>query len=187
MVIAEFGVGMANNINYLSNFVNKIDGYDGSIKSIKEVNFLAQRNNNINGKVVNLGNTFNALQSYNMIIYGFFTYMITDNEFKILIKNSKKYLKNNGYIYVYDFIVNENNQSKDIHNDKMNIYKRNLNFYLNKFKDFDLIDFRLADNRNLKLYMNNDNPYTIDIDLDKDDYNWTFSALFKLKEDANDR
>lgn len=102
--IAEFGVGMANNINYLSNFVNIIDGYDGSKKSINEVFLLNQRNKNINGKLVNLGSFFDGLRMYNIIIYGFFTYMITDKEFTILVENTKKLLKQDGYIFIYDFI-----------------------------------------------------------------------------------
>lgn len=76
--------------------------------------------------------------------------------------------------------------ASDFHNKSLNVYKRNLNFYINIFKDFYLIDFRLFDNRNLKIYMENDLQSTIDINMNSDDYNWTFCALFKMKDMQKD-
>ena len=179
--VAEFGVGRANNINLLSHYVNKIDGYDGSEQSIEMIDLLKKRNIHINGKRVNLGSSFDGLGKYDVIIYGFFTYMISDKEFLILLENSKKMLKQGGYIFIYDFLEESNTSSKDIHNKEMLIYKRNLNFYLNTMKNFNIIDFRLYDNRHLNDYLMNDNVINIDIDLDNNSYNWTFSGLFKLK------
>ncbi len=179
--VAEFGVGSGNNINLLSHYINNIDGYDGSKKSINRIKDLSKIKNNIDGKVVNLGAHFDGIRKYDLIIFGFFTYMLTDIEFKILLKNSKKLLNEDGYIFIYDFLARENNFSKDIHNETLNIYKRNLKFYLEQFKDFDIIDYRLYDNRKLKDYMDSDNFFTIDTMIDKDDYNWTFSSLFKFR------
>jgi hypothetical protein len=99
--IAEFGIGRANNINILSHFANKVDGYDGSKQSINMLTLLHKRNPKINGKRVNLADTFQPTNNYNIIIYGFFTYMITEKEFSRLVDNSKHMLKNEGYIYIF--------------------------------------------------------------------------------------
>jgi hypothetical protein len=154
MNLAEFGVGRANNVSLLSHFTNLIDGYDGSKKSIEMIDLLKKRASNIDGKRVNLSDSFDGLNEYDLIIYGFFTYMINDQEFDQLVENSKSHLK---------------------------VFKRNLDFYISEFKDFQLVDFRLFDNRKLNDYLDNDNIFNIDTDLDNDEYNWTFSALFKLK------
>lgn len=179
--VAEFGVGRGANINFLSDYVKKADGYDGSVKSIENIENLKKTKPNINGKLVNLGDNFTALDSYDIIIYGFFTYMISDNEFDTLVDNSKKMLNQNGYIYIYDYLSNENTSSADSHNEKLKVFKRNLGFYTEILKDFDLIDFRLMDNRNLHKYLYNENIHNIDLEIDRDDYNWVFCALFKLK------
>ena len=183
--VAEFGVGRANNINLLSHYVNKIDGYDGAQQSMEMISLLKVRNSNIDGKRVNLGSSFEPIRKYDLIIYGFFTYMITNKEFSILIENSKKMLKEGGYIFIYDFLSDTNNTSKDVHNKDMLIYKRNINYYLSIMENFNMIDFRLFDNRHLNDYLNSDNINNIDTSLNSDTYNWTFSGLFKLKGEDN--
>jgi hypothetical protein len=107
--------------------------------------------------------------------------MINDQEFDQLVENSKSLLKDKGYIFIYDFLATENKDSIDSHNSDLKVFKRNLDFYISEFKDFQLVDFRLFDNRKLNDYLDNDNIFNIDTDLDNDEYNWTFSALFKLK------
>jgi hypothetical protein len=181
MNLAEFGVGRANNVSLLSHFTNLIDGYDGSKKSIEMIDLLKKRASNIDGKRVNLSDSFDGLNEYDLIIYGFFTYMINDQEFDQLVENSKSLLKDKGYIFIYDFLATENKDSIDSHNSDLKVFKRNLDFYISEFKDFQLVDFRLFDNRKLNDYLDNDNIFNIDTDLDNDEYNWTFSALFKLK------
>jgi len=178
--VAEFGIGHCNNINLLSHYVKTIDGYDGSSKSLKTIDLLKQKSTNINGKQVNLGEKFEGIKKYDLIIYGFFTYMINDKEFEILINNSKKLLKDGGYIFIYDYLSKENNQKKDFHNKELFVYKRNLNFYLSRFKDFTFKDYRLFDNRELQNYLLSDIIH-IDKNINSDDYNWTFSGLFKLE------
>jgi hypothetical protein len=163
----------------LSHYVSKIDGYDGSKKSIEVIKLLHERNPNINGKLVNLAEKFEPLRRYDLIIYGFFLYMITDDEVDVVIENTKNSLKRYGYIFIYDFLSRGNRVFKDKYNKKLNVYKRNIQFYIDKFRGFDLIDFRLFDNRRLKDYLNNDNPCIIDTEVDVNDYNWAFSALFR--------
>lgn len=179
--VAEFGVGRATNINYLSNFVKKIDGYDGSKKAIMNLKKLKEQTPNIDGKIVNLADEFEAIETYDIIIYGFFTYMVSDKEFKNVVSNTKRIINKNGYIFIYDFLSTTNKSSQDSHNKELQVFKRNLDFYLQNFKDFYLIDFRLFDNRNLNEYLLKENIKNIDINLDDDDYHWTFGALFKLK------
>nr|WP_321268061.1 methyltransferase domain-containing protein [uncultured Sulfurimonas sp.] len=179
--LAEFGVGHGNHINLLSHYTHRIDGYDGSKKSIDKLKLLQDRDQNINGKVVNLGDHFELLSNYDLIIYGFFTYMITNEEFKTLVHNTKKHLKKGGYIYIYDFLSNQNKNSINAHNQNFYVFKRNLKYYLKELSDFQLIDFRKFDNRKLKDYLLS-NSNCIDTEIESDDYNWTFSALFKLKD-----
>jgi len=100
MDVAEFGVGHGNNIKLLSNFVMSIDGYDGSSLSINKLMELKKSIPNINGKQVNLVNYFDVLKKYDVIIFGFFTYLISDTEFKNMILNLKYYLKPKSYIYI---------------------------------------------------------------------------------------
>jgi SAM-dependent methyltransferase len=177
--VAEFGVGRGGNVNLLSHYVSSIDGYDGSCKSIDNLKQLSKSNKNINGFCVNLSSNFKNDKKYDVIIYGFFTYMINNDEFNNLIENSKKMLNDNGYIFIYDFLSKNNKSSLDSHNKALKVYKRNLDFYLKEFNNFNLIDFRLFDNRNLSSYLLN-NKLSIDSKLDEDCYNWTFSGLFKI-------
>lgn len=182
--VAEFGVGRGNNIRFLSNYVNSVDGYDGSEKAIKNIKKLKENIPNIDGKRVNLATSFDPLKNnYDIIIFGFFTYMISDEEFTVLVNNSKKMLKERGFIFVYDFLSQKDIQKKDTHNPKFSVFKRSKEFYFREMRDFSLYDFRLWDNRKLKEYMNKDNQITIDTLIESDDYNWTFSALFKIKKD----
>lgn len=178
--IAEFGVGRANNIRFLSHYAKTIHGYDGSAKSIEAIKSLRRDNPGIDGKRVNLGSSFSTLDQYNLIIFGFFTYMINDQEFDVLLSNTENALnKQNGYVYIYDFITQKNSMKTDAHNGELNVYKRNLNYYVNKFQEYTLIDFRLWDNRHLSNYILTERISRIDEEIDSDDYNHTFSALFK--------
>jgi len=181
--VAEFGIGRGNNISLLSHFVNSIDGYDGSKQAIENLNRLSKINYKINGKRVNFGEPFSVLKKYNIVIFGFFMYMLSNEEIEVLLNNTLHALKNdNAYIYMYDFISNKPIKKKDIYNDKIYVYKRDLIFYLNKLaEDYILIDFRLWDNRKLEQYLLNDNIMMIDTKIDSDDYNYVFSALFKRK------
>ncbi len=179
--IAEFGVGRGNNILFLSNYSKQIDGYDGSSKAIAHLEKLKESRPNIDGMKVNLGEEFGGLRTYDVIIFGFFTYMLSNEEFKVLVENSKKLLNKNGYIYIYDFLSETMIEKMDSHNDKLKVFKRNMDFYLDEMKDFYLQHFKLWDNSKLNEYMNKDNQHTLDVFIESDDYNWTFSSLFKLK------
>ncbi|WP_308991772.1 class I SAM-dependent methyltransferase [Mariniflexile litorale] len=179
--IAEFGVGRGNNILFLSNYAQQIDGYDGSSKAIDNLKKIKESRTNIDGIEVNLGEEFVGLRTYDIIIFGFFTYMLSNEEFKILVENSKRLLNRNGYIYVYDFLSETMIEKVDSHNDKLKVFKRNIGFYLDEMKDFYLQDFKLWDNSKLNEYMSKDNQHTLDLSIESDDYNWTFSSLFKLR------
>ncbi|TVZ56195.1 methyltransferase family protein [Lutibacter sp. Hel_I_33_5] len=179
--IAEFGVGRGNNIRFLSNYAKQIDGYDGSKKSILNLKNLKKSIENIDGKHVDLGDQFESLRKYDVIIFGFFTYMLSNEEFNILLNNTKQKLKKGGYIFIYDFLTRKMIENEDFHNKKFKVYKRNLDFYIQKLNEFNLQDFRLWDNRKLKNYLFQDKISLIDSSIENNDYNWTFSGLFKLK------
>lgn len=180
--IAELGTGRNKNIEYLSHYVKSIDGYDGSQKAIDDLMELKKRNKNVDGKRVNLGDFFIGLKKYDLLIYGFFAYVISDEEFNVLIENSKRMLnQNRGYIFIYDFLTKNKIIKNDSRNSEIKIFKRNLNFYLENFEDFDMIDFRLFENSKLLKYLNNDNTMNIDVDISSDNDEHAFCALFKLK------
>lgn len=179
--IAEFGVGRGNNITFLSHYCNQVDGYDGSAKSIDNLIKIKAIRSNIDGKKVNLGEAFEGIRTYDVIVFGFFSYMLSNDEFKVLVENSKKLLNKNGYIYIYDFLSESMIEKTDAHNAAFKVFKRNLEFYLNEMEGFFLQDFRLWDNRKLREYLDKETQKTIDVHLESDDYDWTFSSLFKLK------
>lgn len=125
---------------------------------------------------------FIGLKKYDLLIYGFFAYVISDEEFNVLIENSKKMLnQNGGYIFIYDFLTKNKIIKNDSRNSEIKIFKRNLNFYLENFEDFDMIDFRLFENSKLLKYLNNDNTMNIDVDISSNNDEHAFCALFKLK------
>ena len=175
--IAEFGIGHSYNISLLSHYVKNVDGYDGSRLAISRLNNMRKIFYNIDGKQVIFGNEFQVLKKYDLIIFGFFTYMLDNNELKKIIDDSYKFLNEGGYLYIYDFLHKENISKKDIHNKNFYIYKRNFSFYLEKFQNFNLVDFRLMDNKYLEQYMKI-GKLTIDHRV-SDENDWVFSALFK--------
>lgn len=180
--IAEVGIGRGGNLLYLQNFVKSIHGYDGSKKAIdhcSEFIRLIGAEERMKTEQLNACGTFDIPFTYDMVIYGFLAYMIPGNELIQMKKNMLQILKKDGYIFIYDFLSKENLEKPDAYNPNLNVYKRNLSFWIDHFEGFDLVDFRLFDNDHQAACLLQDSPSFIDTACTQDDKNWAFSALFK--------
>lgn len=183
--IAEFGIGRGANLFYLSHFANSVHGFDGSslavehfLKTCEEIlppdTFSAQETNLCAPIVTDL--------KLDIIIYGFFAYMAADKELLQTRENTNSMLNENGYVFIYDFLAKENHVKTDIHNTALKVHKRSLEFWINHFDDYVLMDFRLLDNEHFKSYVLHETPAHIDTKCSMDENNWAFCALFRKKE-----
>lgn len=184
--IAEFGIGSGSNLMLLMNYARSIHGYDGSKTAIEH--FKASFRGNIHqkkcfAKQVNLCEKFTTPIKYNLAIMGFFAYYASYEELLIFKENLLNSLVLGGYVFIEDFLVRKNTMKTDSRNNKIKIFKRNIAFWLNFFKEFNLIDFRLFMNgeERSNSYLVNDAPWLIDMEISEDDDLWTFGALFKLR------
>lgn len=182
--VAEFGIGNGQNLMFLKHYVNKAHGYEASEKACEM--FKKQYAGHPNEEdfyvsQVNLAKPFKGVAKYDMVIYGFFPYYCADNEMLVCKKNTIALLKNKAYVYVFDFLVRENKHKADNRNEKLFVYKRNLQYWTGLFQDFDLIDMRLFDCASASKYKISDSLNKIDCDLTANDGDWLFSGLFRRK------
>jgi len=181
--IAEWGIGGGHNLHILSYYVNSVHGYDGSVDAINEFQLSYRNKSNRDmfySQVVNLSEPFKTPIKYDMIIYGFFPYVLTDNELIETKKNLISSLKKNGYVVVFDFLSRTNKINNYRDDSNVKTYKRNLNYWIDYLKEFDLIDFRLFDSRK-GLDDRFKEKFTIDLNLSTDDNFWTFIAIFRKR------
>jgi len=181
--IAEWGIGGGHNLHILSYYVNSVHGYDGSVDAINEFQLSYRNKSNRDmfySQVVNLSEPFKTPIKYDMIIYGFFPYVLTDNELIETKKNLISSLKENGYVVVFDFLSRTNKINNYRDDSNVKTYKRNLNYWIDYLKEFDLIDFRLFDSRK-GLDDRFKEKFTIDLNISKDDNFWTFIAIFRKR------
>lgn len=180
--VAEFGIGNGSNLFALKEFINKAHGYEGSSEAVRafekrkcnhpcKEDFFVQR--------VNLTKKFKTSIFYDMVIAGFFLYYVDNNEIIRTKKNIVRALKKQGYVYIFDFITRYSKVKNDSRSARLKVYKRNLNFWLDYFQEFDLIDFRLFDSS--KDYLRMNSLLMVDKELPANDDLWSFCALFKLR------
>lgn len=185
--IAEFGIGNGQNLFFLKHFCKKVHGYEASGKAVldfKKQFLLHPCRDDFSVAQVNLSKPIDEKNLYDLIIYGFFQYYLSDNEMGQVMNNTRKMLKPNSYVYVYDFIVRNCYQKVDKRNKKIKIYKRNIGYWVDYFKGFDLVDFKLFDDSSCDI---NKYGYIGDLkkinpSLSSDDDRWLFAAVFKSKE-----
>ena len=186
MEVAEFGIGVGYNCYILSNYVKSIHGYEGSKFAFDNFNkAFPELPNNKKFKAYhcNLATNFseNINQQYDMIIFGYFAYVLSDEELKVTIKNAKKLLKKDAIIINVDFLSKENIVKQDSRVENLKIYKRSLSSWINLMEDFEIIDFRMLNEFNSKEYLSKDMS-KIDLDLDiNDDHCWIGASIFKKK------
>lgn len=182
--IAEFGIGRGANLLHLSHFAQTVHGFDGSSLAVEH--FLKNCESllpeeSFSAKETNLCVPITTDLKFDIIIYGFFAYMAADEELQQTKQNTDKMLKDDGYIFIYDFLCDENQVKTDSHNTALKLYKRTLQFWIEHFDDYVLMDFRLLDNEHLKDYALNDSPEHIDMECSMDPNYWAFAALFRKK------
>ena len=181
-LIAEFGIGGGSNLMLLSNYCTGVYGFDASKMAVDNFQQYCMSFYGDNcGEMafnVNLCKPLDLGLKFDIVIFGFFAYYCSDDELEVAKCNALNMLNEKGFIFVYDFLTRENKSKKDSRNNNLNVYKRNINFWLDFFKDLDFIDYRLFDNRNLKRYLIKD-KHTIDEDISPCDEDWNFGALFR--------
>lgn len=182
--IAEWGIGGGHNLHILSYYANSVHGYDGSKSAIEQFQLSYQNKNNC-GKyysaVTNLCKPFKTPIQYDMIIYGFFSYVLTYSELIETKKNLLSSLKDEGYVIVFDFLSRDASSKSYREHSEVKTYKRNLRFWMDYFDEFDLIDYRLFDSRKGVEDTFKD-VFKIDPDLPQNDDLWTFIAIFRKKQ-----
>jgi len=184
--IAEFGIGNGQNLFYLKHFCHKVHGYEASKKAVADFKRQYARHphkKDFSVYHVNLAKPITSSTLYDLIIYGFFQYYVSDPEMEQVKLNTLKMLKPDSYVYVYDFLARSSYQKIDKRNKNLKIYKRNIEYWVKYFDQFDLIDFRLfgdnsSDSNNYP-YMDDLNK--IDPKITKNDDRWLFAATFKKR------
>lgn len=182
--VAEFGVGAGHNLHLLSHFVNRIHGYEGSPQAVEYVSRSIQ--NAVNQEKfhiahVNLCEPFETPIPYHLVIYGFFAYLLSDDELKGVQKNLNACLLPGGCVYVSDFLTRSVREKQDRRLPGLRIFKRDLTFWLNLFSGFDLVEYRLFHGDRIISYRDKDSQSVVDLDLPDDDDLWTFGALFRRR------
>jgi hypothetical protein len=183
MNLAEWGIGAGLNLHLLSHYFKSVHGYDGSKKAVESFknSFKDLANSNqFFAKEINLIEKFDTPIKYDIIIYGFFAYVMDDEDLKKVKINLLNSLKDEGYVVVFDFLVR--NESIKAYKKKLKIFKRNVIFWINYFKEFDLVDFRLFQYDKHFEYKEWD-KLTIDLNIPQDDDEWIFIATFRRKNE----
>jgi len=184
--VAEFGCGPSHNLFLLKNFVRRVHGYDISMKS---VNYFRKLFSGISQEKYasfcsNLCQPIDFPIAYDLILLGWFTYYVSNDELYGLKRNIDNALKNKGYLFVNDFIIREGlRERKDSRNNKLKIYKRNLSFWINFFSNYDLVDYRLYDCGMFEADKLKDDYSKVNTQITQNDEEWIFAALFKKNKD----
>lgn len=186
--VAEFGIGGGQNLMLLKNYTRSCHGYDASSDGIACFEKFAQSSperEQYYAKQVNLCEPFTTPIQYDLILYGFFAYYVTDDELAKVKLNLLQALKPTGLLFVYDFLSREYTVRPDSRNPSLQVYKRPFSFWTSHLAEFDLLDFRLFDNDKIIEYKYRDEQSTIDVDVPEDDSQWNFGALFRRRLSNN--
>jgi SAM-dependent methyltransferase len=182
--IAEFGIGNGANLFFLSEFAQVCHGYEIGQNAVDHVNDMAlvhHHGNKIQAVQANLSRPFSPITQYDLIIFGFFAYYCDDHEMAGVMENTLRCLAPGGAVFVSDFGCRKNIVKSDSRNPALNVYKRNIDWWRNFFKNFDLIDYRLFDASKLTQYSQSDAISKWDLSVSENDDNWLFGSLFKMR------
>lgn len=182
--VAEWGIGGGQNLALLSHFVRRAHGYDVSAEAIASFEGYYRESpdrEKFHAQQVNLCEPFTTPVQYDLVIYGFFAYYVSDAELAQARTNLLNALKPGGYLFVYDFLTRVATSAPDARNPRLRVYKRNLPFWLDHLEPFDLIDFRLFDNEKVLAYRMRDSQAPIDPGVPSDDREWNFGGLWRRR------
>jgi len=179
--VAEFGIGTGTNLMLLSNYVRCVHGYDIAEEAVANFQKMSDclGHDRAFARCINVCEDFCSPIRYDLVLYGWFAYYVSEIELQMVKKNLLNNLNAGGYVFVHDFLVRENRVKPDRHNQKLSVYKRNLRFWIDHFCEFDLIDFRLFQCERYFEYQKCDNLQTIDVELTDNDDLWIFNGLFR--------
>jgi SAM-dependent methyltransferase len=137
--ILELGCSGGGTLTELKLYVNSVFGVDLSTHAISSLNKLG-----IDGLVGNIADKNLKIESrFDIVMLPMVAMYIADDEFSQLVENITKIVSKKGFLYISDFIVQDSIVNINKHDERIKIYKRNLDFYINNFKDFNLIEYKL--------------------------------------------
>lgn len=174
--VAELGVGNGANMFLLANYTRSCHGYEASDKACNDISDqirIHPHREKLKIKNVELPCCLNSPVRYDILIYGFLSYLLSDTQLEEQKPYSLNALNGTGsYIYIFDFISRE---KKSVIQER--VHKRSLEFWLDHFSDFDLLSYQLFDDcRDNKLV---DDLTVVNTNLTSDDDKWMFAALFR--------
>jgi SAM-dependent methyltransferase len=139
--ILELGCSGGGALTELKLYVNSVFGVDLSTHGIRSLNKLG-----IDGLVGNIADKNLKIESrFDIVMLPMVAMYIADDEFSQLVENITKIVSKRGFLYISDFMVQNRIVNRNKHDERIKIHKRSLNFYVDYFKDFNLIEYKLND------------------------------------------
>jgi len=174
--VAELGVGNGANMFLLANYTRFCHGFEASDEACKDIQRqidIHPHREKLKIENVRLPHRLNNPVRYDILIYGFMGYLLSDDELEKQKSYSLEVLNGTGsYIYIFDFISREKKSRTE-----EGVSKRTLQFWLEHFSELDLLNFQLFDDcRDNKLI---DDLTVVNTNLTSDDNRWMFAALFR--------
>ncbi len=174
--VAELGVGNGANMFLLANYTRACHGYEASNEACNDIRDqikIHPHREKLKIENVKLPCCLNSPVRYDILIYGFFAYLLSDTQLEKQKSYSLNALNGTGsYIYIFDFISMDKKPAT-----QEGVHKRSLEFWLDHFSEFDLLSYQLFDDcRDNKLV---DDLTVVNTKLKCDDNKWMFAALFR--------
>lgn len=184
--LASFGVGSGFNLIEFEKQVKSVHGFDISKKCLES--FISAMGSRYDGQRIyveqaNLCKPLSTPHRYDIIIYDWFAYLVSDEELDLVKKNLIAALDPTaaGLLLVHDFIVRNRSETRDIHDPRLRIFKRSLDFWMKHLSDFDMLSFNLFDCGKYFSYLEESGVGKIDPAVSQTDEEWVFCGLFKLR------
>lgn len=182
--LASFGIGSGYNLIELEKYVKCLHGFDVSAKSI--TNFISNIGPRYDGQRVfveksNICAPLKFPTSYDIVVYDWFSYLVTNDELERARANLLSILNKDGLIIIHDFLARSCRDKPDSHNQKLRIFKRDLAFWLAHFDQFDLLSFNVFDCERYYHYIKECRVAQIDPITSASDDSWVFIAVLKLR------
>jgi SAM-dependent methyltransferase len=137
--VLELGCSGGGALTTLMPHVNSVFGIDVSTHGIRNL-----KKTGIGGMVGNIANeNIEIDRIFDIVMLPMVAMYISNEEFGRLVNNIVKIVSKKGFLYISDFIVQDSIVNINKHDERIKIYKRNLDFYINNFKDFNLIEYKL--------------------------------------------
>lgn len=176
--VCELGCGIGNNLPALAESYRRVVGYEVVPESVSAAAGLLKNTGTENASVFERDIIENPpdLSPFDFSIMGFFPYYCDDDDMETFRRGSIDTVRSGAVVYVYDFLHRQRREKLDAHTANLKVYKRDLQWWVEFFHDFDLIDFRLG--------VSDAEHHGIDRIgkvLSSDPDSWEFAALFQKR------